>query len=69
MMTTCNIERITNDNKQSRLQREPKMNKAYIKNDSGSLWMIIDGEDPIAWPIAEDEIALIRDACNDYLTF
>ena len=55
--------------------------KAYIKKDtkeSDALWLIVEREDikadrkedsagNIAYAIIEDEVKLIRDACNDYL--
>lgn len=48
--------------------------KAKIEKDKEGkgLWMIIDYDDPSlsnAWPITEDEVEAIRDACNEWLFY
>jgi len=44
------------------------MNARIEKDKHGTgLWMIIDGDDNTAWPITEEEVELVRNACNVWL--
>lgn len=44
------------------------MKTAHIEKDKkAGLWMLIEGETGVAWALEEDEVELIKDACEEWL--